>query len=242
MEDTIYLESTKYVKSLDKWDPKKTFKEQLREWGNFCCLINGMSRSGKSYLLKKILKPILHKFAFICIFSKTIQNGFYQDFIVSDLMFDDFKPEVVDTLKNEYYKKEKEEKKFKILFIIDDCISNNLKYQDQIGSLFMSGRHWNASTVILGQKCSMFNQTWIANVTIFISLYCGSKREKKYISENIISNFIEVDPKDIPKGRNLKFAEEEKEAFDMQTEICQNYFAIVILPLNKNKKLFWYRA
>jgi len=241
-EGKIKLETTCYIKELDKWNPKKTIKWQLKEWKNFCMLINGMSRAGKSYMLKDILKPVIKKFDIVCVFSKTVRNGFYQEWLDTKLLFDSFRPDVIQILKEEYYIKKEQKKSFKTLVIIDDCISNNIKYSEAIGELFMSGRHFQCSTAILGQKCSSFSQAWFANCTIFISLFCGSRKEKKYIAENLIANVIEPDPGLLPKDRPLKFAEEEKEAYDIQTEICNDFCALIILPMDEEKKIYWYRA
>jgi hypothetical protein len=220
------------------WDPKTTIKAQLREWKHFTMLISAMTKAGKSYLLKDILKKIKGEFDFIVVFSKTLEAGGY-DYLDTKIKFDYFNDEVVRDLKNAYYKKVEESDgkiKFKTLIIIDDCITNNFKYNETISELFMSGRHWQCSVVILGQKCSLLSTIWMANTTIFVSMFCGSKREKLYIAENILSNVINEE------SREINFAADDRASYNLQTDICKDFWALIVLPMEKKNKLYKYKA
>ncbi len=214
---------------MEKWNPKKYLKNSLKKWKNFAMIITGMSRSGKSYMLKHILQQI-PKFDFVIICSKTLGNQFY-DFLDTKLKFDHIPDEVIERLKETFYKSDI---KFNTLVIIDDMLSKTFKYEDAVTDLFLSGRHWNCSVAVLAQKTSMLSTSWMCNVTVVICLFSGSLREKKYISENLLANVLNATARDV----NLK--EEEKKAINMLTDICQNYNSIVILPMDN--LVYTYRA
>lgn len=241
---------------IQPWKPKETIDKYLKQWDAFTMIENGMSRCGKTYLMKHIITPYVTqknknqpKFDFVIVFSKTICNGFYQNWLSeegvgTEFLFDDFKEEIVYKFKNivqEYRNPNimqklsgQTPKNIKTLFILDDCLSTSFKFENAIGDLFVSGRHWGASVIILGQKASFYNLSWQCNCLIFISMFCGSFKEKKYISENIISDVIDVDNSD------LKMSELFRKAFNLQTEYCKDYNALIILPLEH--KIMQYKA
>ncbi len=214
---------------LEKWDARKYLKCSLKQWSNFACCITGMSRSGKSFMLKHLLQ-IIPKYDFVVICSKTIQNGFY-DFIETPFKYTYVADNVINQLKNTYYESEK---KFKTLVIIDDMADSHLKYENTISELFVSSRHWECSIVVLVQKCSLLSTTWMANTTIFICLYSGSLREKQYLAQNIVANVLNATSRDV----DLKT--EEKKAVNLITDTCQNYNALVVLPMDN--LIYTYKA
>lgn len=248
---------------INNWQPERTLRKYLKEWSGFSMIVNGMSKSGKSYLVKDIITPIIDEFDFIIVFSKTLCNGFYSKWLKTKLLFDDFIPEVVEKFKElvEKYKNlpKGKAKNIKLLFIVDDCLSTSIKYENMLGSLFMTGRHFNASVIIIGQKASMYSLSWMCNCTIFISLYCGSYKEKKYISENIIADAIDGELNTLTqnktsnshfqvrpnarrrKNTNLKMCELFRYSYLAQTQFCKDYNSLVILPMEE-KKIYQYKA
>jgi Poxvirus A32 protein len=214
------------------WDAQNTLEKYLKEWGSFSMIINGMTRSGKSYLLRDLLTPILYKFDHVVVFSKTLCNGFYQEWLKTKFMYEEYDHNIVEAFKRVLEKHK--QKKINTLFILDDCLSTNFKYESSIGELFMTSRHWGASVVILGQKCSYYSLGWMSNCLIFINMFCGSFKEKKYIAENIIADTLDHSPE-------TKMSELVTKAYKIQTEICKNHTGLVVLPMEE-EKLFQYKA
>lgn len=226
------------INSIPEWDPKQYFKYYMEKWNGFSCVISGSSRSGKSNMLKYLLchKGIGIKkyFDLIVIFSRTLCNGFYSGFINSKLMFDKFNPEIIEDLKKTFNEHKKKGKTFKTLFIFDDIVSQKSKFDEDITSLFYNGRHFNFSIFYLTQKCSLTSTGWIANCTLFISLFAGSRNEKEYLSEKVIADCIDTD-------LNKSKKQIERDAYMLQNIICQDYRALIICPYD-NEKVFWYKA
>lgn len=228
-----------YCEKLNQWDAREYFKSTMREYGAFTSIICGSSKSGKSNLLKYLLvgEPHITKyFDFVLVFSKTLVNGFYQGFLDSQLMFKEYREEVIEDFKKLYEKKKQEKKTFRWLVILDDIVSQKSKYEKSIDDLFFSGRHYGASIVFLSQKVSLMNTGWVANCMVLISLFAGSRAEKNYLAEKIILDAIDI------HFSHKKMTEVERIAYLIQSHICQDYNALVILPYEKKEKVFTFRA
>lgn len=232
-------EYMEFCNKLPEWEPKEYFKSVMSEYSAFTGIISGSSKSGKSNLLKYLLKgpPNIAKYYdFIVVFSKTLVNGFYQSFLDSQLMFKEYKEEVIEDIKLIYEKKKKEGKKFKWLVILDDIATQQSKYTKSIDDLFFSGRHSGASVIFLTQKISLMNTGWIANCMLIVSLFAGSRAEKNYLAEKIILDAIDV------HFENKSMKEVERIAYLIQSHICQDYNALIILPYEKVNKIFRFKA
>lgn len=224
-----------------QWNPDKFFKSQLKEWKCFSSIITGSSRSGKSYLLKHLLtmnkSKLLRKFDFVLIFSKTLVNGFYKSFINSDLMFYDYEPAIIEFMKQKYIEYQKQGKTFKWLVILDDCVDAKSKYYNHIQDLYFHGRHYQASIMFLTQKCSLMATGWMANSTLIICLFAGSRAEKDYIAEKILADAIDE------HHQEKKFNEVVRIAVNLQTNICKDYNALIITPYESHdSKVYQYKA
>lgn len=232
---------------LPEWRPDEFIKENMKAWKSISVLISGSSRAGKSQMLKYLLARNganwLKYFDLVVIFSKTLVNGFYQSFIDSKLMFSDFKPEVIENLKQIYLKFKKQGRHIKTLFIFDDMVSARSKYLQEITDLYLHGRHYEMSSIFLTQKCSLLSTAWMANCTLFISLFAGSIAEKKYISEKIVSDNIDIDLNNYHKSNDIYRIGQL-----LQAHICQDYRALIICPYNNKRdeylsgKVFWFKA
>lgn len=232
---------------IEKWKPNETIKFYLERYNAISILISGMSRSGKSVLLKDIMTPHLKDFDFVIVFSKTLCNNFYHTWfekenISTEFLYNEYNEEVVYKFKKivEEYKNPSILKKLtgqkpkiiKTLFILDDCMSTSLKYENSIADLFMTSRHWAASIIIISQKMSFCSLSWQANACVIVSLFSGSYKEKKYISENIIADSVDACHED---AKNMSMQQVFREAYKIQTEIAQDYNAVIILPMEKSK-------
>lgn len=227
-----------FCKKLEIWNPKEYFRNTLKTWGAFTSIISGSSKSGKSNLLKNLLvgeTNLLKQFDFVIIFSKTLVNGFYQSFIDSQLMFKEFQPAIINDFMRLSEQQKVKGKKFRWLVILDDIVSNKSKYVEEITDLFYTGRHYGASIIFLTQKASLMQTGWVANCMVFVSLFAGSRNEKQYISNKVIADVIDNE------FSHKKLTDVERIAYSIQTNICQDFQALVILPYEK-EKIFKYKA
>lgn len=189
------------------WDHKKSLNKYIKEWNNITMIAVGMSRSGKSYLVEHFVTENIKLWDFIVIFSST--GGF--DKIKTKFRYEEVNDALIQAFKKKY---EKSKKKFRVLYIVDDLLSLSLKYKEELNKLFLTGRHYGASIIILAQKLSMLSQAWFANTTMFAILFSGSIKEKEYISENVLMNI-----------------DNKKDWIKIQTEFCINFRAIIVIPM-----------
>lgn len=228
----------RYSSNIEVWYPAGYFSKVMKNWGAFTCVIAGSSKSGKSSLLKDLMIgdcKLRARFDIVVIFSRTLINGFYQEFMGTKLMFKEFRPDVLEKLKLVAETCKSQGKKFKWLIIFDDIADARSKYQEDVTDIFFSGRHYGASIIFLTQKCSLMNTGWIANTMVFVSLFAGSRNEKNYLSEKVISDVIDKDFSD------FTHKDVERAAYTIQTAICDNFNSLVVLPY-ESRKLFQYKA
>lgn len=226
----------KFVEDIPPWNPKDYFKETLRKWNSFTMIISGSRMAGKSNFLKYLLcEPLRNEFNMIVVFSKTIENGFYQNFIDSKLMFKNINGEIITMLSKAYHDFKEKGKKFRYLVILDDFIDAKTRYNEQIADLFYLGRHNGASIICLTQKLSMLSLGWFTNTMIFVTLFSGSRAENVYVNEKLVVDTI------YEKFPEKKKNEIETTGYYILRKIAQNYNALIILPYEK-EKLFQLKA
>jgi hypothetical protein len=225
-------EHIKYCNEIPVWKPEIYFKEVMKKWKGFTCIISGSRMAGKSQFLKNLLvgePKLASQFDFVVVFSRTLVNGFYQSFLDTTLLFPEFHDGVIETMKNLYSEAKKKGKKFKWLCILDDIVDAKSKYNKSVMDLFLCGRHYGASIFYLTQKLGLMSTSFMANTMIFVILFAGSRAEKEYISEKVLSEAID------DKFSHLTLTKVERVAYLVQTEVCKDYNAIVVLPYEKIK-------
>lgn len=222
------------------WNPADTFNDPNKA---FTCVISATRNSGKSNLVKHLYLNVWHPqgyFDAVCVFSKTLCEGFYDEFIPGKMLFDRFSMVTLRKCMNiaKHYKSRG--KTFKLLVIMDDCISRKDKYIDELDQIFTNGRHYNVSLVYITQKLSYCSTTWYNNLNCIILMRNSSRIEKRYISEKILNDIISNDyPDSNENGLTRK-------TIALQGGVCKNYHALVALPLVDSEtyegKLFIYKA
>ncbi|MHA1522136.1 MAG: ATPase/DNA packaging protein [Promethearchaeota archaeon] len=173
---------------LEQWDPVGDFDDGKP----FAMCVSATRNSGKSYLIRHLYKDVWMRkrmFDTTIVFSQTLANDFYADFVNSKLMYESYQPEVLKKTFAEARKMIKYGKVWNVLIILDDCISAKDKYDKQLTSIFTQGRHINISIVYITQKLSYTSTTWINNCNYILILRNVSRGEKRYIAEKIL-----VDP------------------------------------------------
>lgn len=221
------------VSSIPEWNPKTDLKTYVRKFGGISMIISGNRSSGKSTLLKYLLVSrecnFISEFHNVIIFSKTLSNGFYEEFINTKLLFKEFDPEPIKLLNETFEKYKNQGKTYRYLVILDDIIDQKTKYIDGIGDLFYCGRHFGASVIFLTQKLSCINTGWIANTYFFIILQSGSRLEKKFVNDRLVIDALYENHEDKKK------ADIEHMGYWFLSKICQNYNSIVIVPSGHQK-------
>ena len=125
---------------------------------NKCISLCAMRGSGKSEMLRYLVKAEQHKFFKIFVISPTnITNGFYNDFIQKENIIsewtDEWVHQLLEILKNiNKNKQSQKDKPHNILLILDDCCSNTKFHNSKIfESIFTTARHFFLSCIITSQ-------------------------------------------------------------------------------------------
>jgi hypothetical protein len=224
------------------WDPAHFFKEHLKEYKSFTAIIVGSRHSGKSNMLKYFLAggpksgALAKRFDMIIVFSKTLVNGHYQKFLKTKLLFKEFNAGIIEEMDRIFAERKKEGKSFSYLVIFDDMVGNNIKYSNDIESMFFNGRHTNSSVIYLSQKASMVSQNWKNNTDLFVVLPGASGKEKNYIAADLIANAI-YDQMGI--ARDWFIIATAKKLLDTYVK---DYNAIIITPFCSISKIKQFKA
>lgn len=128
---------------------------------SFVSYIIGKRNSGKSYLLIQMLLSkdcFKGKFDEVIIINPTIDYDEKYKVVKFSRVYREFSTELLDSLITEFEERKKENSKYNVLLILDDCISqtdfkNNMA-NHPLNTMAVNGRHIGLSLVILSQKWS----------------------------------------------------------------------------------------
>lgn len=143
---------------------------------SFCAYIFGHRNSGKSYLLIQLLlsKHLNGKFNEIVIINPTKCYDEKYNVIKFSLEYDEFSTELLDELIVHFEEERTKNPEYKVLLILDDCISQDNFKDNQahhpLNTLAVNGRHWGVSLLILSQKwnaISTYIRTQLDYIIVF---------------------------------------------------------------------------
>jgi hypothetical protein len=163
------------ISNIKQWDIK-TIPE------NFFMLIASKRRSGKTHLVRHILKPLHKRFDRAYLFSETahLQADDPYDYIPSAHRYNHFDEDVIRGILSAQANIKEQQKKFKesqrvqhhVLIILDDVITGpEIRRSQGLKSLATQGRHSDVSVICLSQTISAksgFPSVIRDNVDIFI--------------------------------------------------------------------------
>ena len=174
---------------------------RLRSIKPFAMLICSSRNQGKTVMLRHLYeKQFEARFDLVILFSQTIGNGFYEQFMGEHkkTFYDEFDENVLININN-IQEKVRKEKGFylNILVIFDDCVSESIKHNEEIQNLFTRGRHKGISICFITQSPTLVKSTWRQNCTHLIVL-----RTKGLGLDNLKTNFLLdlIDAEEIPNN------------------------------------------
>ena len=107
----------------------------------------GKRRSGKTVFIRNICQRIRHLYRDVIVFTKTKSSCEYHKFLPNAVIIEGLDEELLfDILadqkeKNRLSSLGEDMGNYKVLIILDDCMSENLKYKKSINDVFFEGRH-----------------------------------------------------------------------------------------------------
>jgi len=216
---------------LEEWEPN------FVEGKHFSMLVFASRASGKSYLIKYLLKYKLRdKYDEFVVFTQSMDEmEEYTSVLKSGRFYNEYKHEIIDEIRrsNKILIDQKRQPK-NTLVVFDDMISNKQKYDDSLLQLFANGRHDGISIIFSSQSHTYASSTWRNNASILISLKQNSRQSRDAVKKNILYGSVEVP--------------EEKNESQYYESIMREYMgipgdALVIDFRDKGfDNLYWFRA
>lgn len=210
---------------LDTWKPNFSRDKP------FSMIISASRNSGKSNMLKHLYLHYwapLKMFNVVAVFSETICNDYYSEFLSTKLLYGSLRTDVMNSIIEKAKTYKSRGKDFKVLFIIDDCVSQRDRFNQTITDIYTKGRHFGISIVYITQKMSFCSTSWYNNASHLIFLRNTSRKEMEYIVERSISNSLHSS-----FDFNTNVTKINRFCMKLLNKLTKNYGAIVCTPLEK---------
>jgi len=161
---------------------------EIFDGSNFSMLIAGSSGSGKTQLLKKILKQAQSKYEYFVVLCPSLEfSGDYDDFKQNKkfTLFNEYDPAVISEIMQtqaDIIKLHGKARCPKVVLILDDCLEN-LKQHSLIEKVYFKGRHINISGIVLVQKLKGVSTILRVNTRYAIFFRAGNSNEIEHFLE-----------------------------------------------------------
>jgi len=169
-------------------------------------LIIARRGSGKSELLKHFIKKLSHGVDKVFLISPSVFNGQFNGVVHPSCIMEDYSEEFVDRLitrmRAENSNKDRHHKDFKrVLLVMDDCISSNLKthHSKTLHKLATRGRHCGIAVLFTAQWAHSVSPVIRFNSDV---IFYGLSNSQ---SHNIL--FKEMNPTGMPKQEFMNMIE-----------------------------------
>lgn len=225
-EDLLKLyDDTEY----DKGIAKKT---------HFSSLFIGSSKSGKSTLIKHMIKELEERYDLIIIFSQSLHDPMY-DFInygekSKYIAFDDFNKSII----NDIFKLNKLTKNaLNVLVLFDDLVNLSTRDNNEITQMFIRGRNSGISILYSTQHYSLMNKAVRANANYIFLLRTNSPSVRISLAEHFLYNILPVPiSNQSSKTRKLEYYN------NYIMDKTQNYGIIIVDNLSDPPKILNYKV
>lgn len=164
----------------------------------FSMILAASRNQGKSVLIRHLYEQYWEgKFDLVIVFSKTLGNGWYDQFIKHQTKFSTFDTEKLEML-NDIQQEQLEKTGYylNILCIFDDCLGKDIMYSQELDDIFTLGRHKGISVVFATQNPTCINQTARQNTTHAIVLRLKG-RGREHIIDGWLTDLVDEDEEDM---------------------------------------------
>jgi hypothetical protein len=155
---------------------------------NFSMLMAGSSGSGKTQLLKGILKQAQQKYDYIVVLCPSLEfSGDYEDFTENKkyTQFGEYDPDIIREVMEtqaDIIRRHGKSRCPKVILILDDCLEF-LKQHSLIEKVFFKGRHINISPIVLVQKLKGVSTILRVNTRYAVFFRAGNSNEIEHFLE-----------------------------------------------------------
>jgi hypothetical protein len=142
-------------------------------------ILNGRSGSGKSYLLKYLMREfsIHNPFSYGVVMSNTAFEGSFS-YIPNKYIYEEYDENVIKSMISIQKKNLMKGFRNRAFLILDDCCSENELSNDILKKLSIMGRHYLITTIVTTQYCHLVPPTLRANSNYNIFFNVGQGRRE----------------------------------------------------------------
>lgn len=156
----------------------------------YTVIFNGSRRTGKSQLIHALARHNRPLFREVYVFTNTKASGEYFRYIPINRVYTGFKEavllQIIDRqikLRKAQTRGELVDENIDILVIIDDCISNNLRFKHEFNRVFWEGRHYGISLWVTSQDIKAIAPGATINADVSFIFPFGDARSTETVNE-----------------------------------------------------------
>ena len=158
----------------------------------YTVILYGPRRSGKSTFIRNICQRIRPWYPDVVVFTTTKDSGEYFGFIPIENVIDGLDEDLLMKLILNQRRKKREESRgkdqgnYELLVIIDDCMSEKLRYKDIFNKVFFNGRHYNITLIVTVQDVKGVAPAATINADLAYSFALPDRRGRDTIREKFV--------------------------------------------------------
>jgi hypothetical protein len=159
----------------------------------YTAVFNGSRRTGKSQLMHAFARHNRPLFREVYVFTNTKASGEYFRYIPIERVYTGFQENVLLQIINRQISLRKAQTRGKlvdvnidILVIIDDCISNNLRFKHEFNRVFWEGRHYGISLWVSSQDCKAIAPGATINADVSFIFPFGDARSTETVTDKYL--------------------------------------------------------
>ena len=159
----------------------------------YTVIFNGSRRTGKSNLVHAFARHNRPLFREVYVFTNTKASGEYFRYIPINRVYTGFREDILIQIINRQVKLRKaqtrgelQDENIDILVIIDDCISNNLRFQHEFNRVFWEGRHYGISLWVTSQDIKAIAPGATINADVSFIFPFGDARSAETVNNKYL--------------------------------------------------------
>lgn len=159
----------------------------------YTVVFNGSRRTGKSQLVHAFARHNRPLFKEVYVFTNTKASGEYFRYIPINRVYKGFREDVllqiIDrqiSLRKAQTRGELQDENIDILVIIDDCISNNLRFKHEFNRVFWEGRHYGISLWVTSQDIKAIAPGATINADVSFIFPFGDARSTETVNDKYL--------------------------------------------------------
>ena len=177
----------------------------------YTAIFNGSRRTGKSNLIHAMARHLRPLYKEVYVFTNTKASGEYFKYIPIKRVYEGFKEEILlqiidrqKKLRMAQTRGELHDENIDILVIIDDCISQGLRFQKEFNRVFWEGRHYGMSLWVTSQDIKAIAPGATINSDISFIFPFGDARSTETVNEKYLYFLDKHQSEDLLKHPDIR--------------------------------------